>query len=269
MDAGIFIRSMAARGNLGGLARATVDAVAILDAAGYNKIIIETVGVGQDEVEVAGVADVTVLVLVPGMGDDVQAIKAGIMEIADIFVINKADQPGVARLEQELRAMLSLTGGQKPAIIHTVATDGTGVSELLDRHFPTHHLWRGELSFGEVVSVWLVFLLTQADHRLSRLQPWAEQNLLTLQALLGKTVRPLDFHDDRLADILAALAQAQPWQAFENDLNGQTVRVYDLNASRFRLDSTTANSAMLAYRPVISLCSARKHTASSPRSSAG
>src|SRR5947209_7799279 len=118
-----------------------------------------------------------------------------------------------------------------------------GVSELLDRHFPTHHLWRGELSFGEVVSVWLVFLLTQADHRLSRLQPWAEQNLLTLQALLGKTVRPLDFHDDRLADILAALAQAQPWQAFENDLNGQTVRVYDLNASRFRLDSTTANSA--------------------------
>src|SRR4051812_19259475 len=123
-----------------------------------------------------------------------------------------------------------------------------GVAELLDRHFPTHHLWVGELSFGEVVAVWLVFLLSQADHRLCRLQPWAQQHLHTLQALLGKTVRPLDFHDDRLADLLAALAQPQPWHAFEDDLNRQTVRVYDLNASRFRLDSTTANS----YAAVVS-----------------
>jgi transposase len=123
-----------------------------------------------------------------------------------------------------------------------------GVAELLDRHFPTHHLWVGELSFGEVVAVWLVFLLSQADHRLCRLQPWAQQNLHTLQALLGKTVRPLDFHDDRLADLLAALAQSQPWHAFEDDLNRQTVRVYDLNTSRFRLDSTTANS----YAAVVS-----------------
>ncbi len=123
-----------------------------------------------------------------------------------------------------------------------------GVAELLDRHFPTHHLWLGELSLGEVVSVWLAFLLSQGDHRLCRLQPWAEQNLHTLQALLGKTVRPLDFHDDRLADLLAALAQPQPWHAFEDDLNRQTVRVYDRNASRFRLDSTTANS----YAAVVS-----------------
>src|SRR3954467_15838745 len=123
-----------------------------------------------------------------------------------------------------------------------------GVAELLDRHFPTHHLWLGELSLGEVVAVWLAFLLSQADHRLSRLQLWAEQNLHTLQALLGKTVRPLDFHDDRLADILAALAQPHPWQAFEDDLNRQTVPVYDLNASRFRLDITTANS----YAAVVS-----------------
>jgi transposase len=116
------------------------------------------------------------------------------------------------------------------------------VAELLDRRFPTHHLWLGELSFGEVVSVWLVFLLSQGDHRLYQLQLWAQQNLLTLQALLGKTVRPLDFHDDRLADLLDALATTDSWQAFENDLNQDTVRVYDLSTSRFRLDSTTANS---------------------------
>ena len=108
LDPGVFIRSMATRGNLGGLARATVDAVAILDAAGYDRIIVETVGVGQDEVEIVKTADVSVVVLVPGMGDDIQAIKAGIMEIGDIFVINKADREGVLRTEKELEALLSL-----------------------------------------------------------------------------------------------------------------------------------------------------------------
>ena len=103
LDEDVFIRSMATRGNLGGLARATVDAVAILDAAGYSKIIVETVGVGQDEVEIVKAADVSVVVLVPGMGDDIQAIKAGIMEIGDIFVINKADREGVYATEKELR----------------------------------------------------------------------------------------------------------------------------------------------------------------------
>src|SRR6187551_1226283 len=107
LDEGVFIRSMATRGNLGGLARATVDAVAILDAAGYAKVIVETVGVGQDEVEVVKAADVSVVVLVPGMGDDIQAIKAGIMEIADIFVINKADREGVYATEKELQALLT------------------------------------------------------------------------------------------------------------------------------------------------------------------
>ena len=105
LDDGVFIRSMATRGNLGGLARATVDAVAILDAAGYAKIIVETVGVGQDEVEVVKAADVSVVVLVPGMGDDIQAIKAGIMEIGDIFVINKADKEGVYATEKELESL--------------------------------------------------------------------------------------------------------------------------------------------------------------------
>ena len=133
LDPGVFIRSMATRGNLGGLARATVDAVAILDAAGFEKVVVETVGVGQDEVEVVKTADVSVVVLVPGMGDDIQAIKAGIMEIGDVFVINKADRDGVLRTEKELEALLSLAerpDGWSPPIVKTVATENRGVEEL-------------------------------------------------------------------------------------------------------------------------------------------
>jgi len=133
LDKGVFIRSMATRGNLGGLARATVDAVAILDAAGYAKIIVETVGVGQDEVEVVKTADVCVVVLVPGMGDDVQAMKAGIMEIGDIFAINKADREGVLRTEKEVEALLSLAmreDGWQPPIVKTVAIESKGIEEL-------------------------------------------------------------------------------------------------------------------------------------------
>ena len=133
LDSGVFIRSMATRGNLGGLARSTVDAVSILDAAGYAKIIIETVGVGQDEVEVVKAADVSVVVLVPGMGDDIQAIKAGIMEIGDIFVINKADREGVNTTEKELEALLSLAARDdawEPPIVKTVATESKGIQEL-------------------------------------------------------------------------------------------------------------------------------------------
>src|SRR5207248_2227288 len=133
LDPGVFIRSMATRGNLGGLARATVDAVAILDAAGFDKVIVETVGVGQDEVEIVKTADVSVVVLVPGMGDDIQAIKAGIMEIGDVFVINKADREGVLRTEKELEALLSLAerrDGWSPPIVKTVATESSGTEDL-------------------------------------------------------------------------------------------------------------------------------------------
>ncbi len=133
LDSGVFIRSMATRGNLGGLARTTVDAVSILDAAGYGKIIIETVGVGQDEVEVVKAADVSVVVLVPGMGDDIQAIKAGIMEIGDIFVINKADRDGVNSTEKELQALLSLAerdNSWQPPIVKTIAIESSGIEEL-------------------------------------------------------------------------------------------------------------------------------------------
>ena len=135
LDEGVFIRSMATRGNLGGLARATVDAVAILDAAGYAKVIVETVGVGQDEVEIVKAADVSIVVLVPGMGDDIQAIKAGIMEIGDIFVINKADRDGVYATEKELEALLSLTSredGWDPPIVKTVAPENQGITALAE-----------------------------------------------------------------------------------------------------------------------------------------
>lgn len=133
LDKNVFIRSMATRGNLGGLSRATVDAVAILDAAGYSKVIVETVGVGQDEVEIVKTADVSVVVLVPGMGDDIQAIKAGIMEIGDVFVINKADREGVLRTQKELEALLSLAHRPdmwNPPIIKTIATESKGIEDL-------------------------------------------------------------------------------------------------------------------------------------------
>jgi LAO/AO transport system kinase len=133
LDKSVFIRSMATRGNLGGLARATVDAVAILDAAGYGTIIVETVGVGQDEVEIVKTADVSVVVLVPGMGDDIQAIKAGIMEIGDVFVINKADREGVLRTQKELEALLTLAHRPdmwNPPIVKTVATENKGIEDL-------------------------------------------------------------------------------------------------------------------------------------------
>jgi LAO/AO transport system kinase len=133
-DQGVFIRSMATRGQLGGLARATADAALILDAAGKEVIVIETVGVGQDEVDIAKTADVTVVVLVPGTGDEVQALKAGIMEIADIFVVNKADREGADRLVQSIAANLALQafepGEWRPPILKTVATTGEGVPEV-------------------------------------------------------------------------------------------------------------------------------------------
>ena len=132
-DPEVYIRSMATRGELGGLAPAAHDVVTVLEAAGCATVLIETVGVGQDEVEVAHLADATVLVLAPGMGDDVQTFKAGVMEIADIFAVNKADRPGAGRVEQELRAMLSISpraDGWHPPVVQTVATTGEGVADL-------------------------------------------------------------------------------------------------------------------------------------------
>jgi LAO/AO transport system kinase len=135
-DAGVFIRSMATRGHLGGLARATGEVALVLDAAGKDVVLIETVGVGQDEVDIVRTADVSIVTIVPGAGDEVQALKAGIMEIADIFVVNKADREGADRTVAYIEAMLSLQtfdeGAWRPPILRTEATAGRGVPELID-----------------------------------------------------------------------------------------------------------------------------------------
>ena len=133
-DPGVFIRSMATRGRLGGLAFATADVVSVLDAAGRDPVIVETVGVGQDEIDIVKLAEVSIVVLAPGMGDDIQALKAGIMEIGDIFVINKCDRPGVEKMEQAVTTLLSLAhreDGWVPPIVKTVATEGRGIEELM------------------------------------------------------------------------------------------------------------------------------------------
>jgi LAO/AO transport system kinase len=130
LDPGTFIRSMATRGQLGGLARATADAVMVLDSAGFDVVLVETVGVGQDEVEVARAAQATLVLVVPGMGDDIQAMKAGIMEIGDLFVVNKADHDGADRIEKEIRSLISIStraDGWTPEVIRTVASEGQGI----------------------------------------------------------------------------------------------------------------------------------------------
>ncbi|MHB8539497.1 MAG: methylmalonyl Co-A mutase-associated GTPase MeaB [Candidatus Acidiferrales bacterium] len=161
-DNGVFIRSMATRGSLGGLSQATSDAALLLDAAGKKYVLVETVGVGQGEVEIARLADCTLVVLVPGMGDDVQNLKAGLMEIADIFVLNKADREGADRFEQQLRGILQIVperNGWKPPIVSTVATAGEGIEELarqierfrehfsgkIERHAKETALWKERL----------------------------------------------------------------------------------------------------------------------------
>jgi len=132
-DPGIYIRSMATRGSLGGLARTTADVATVLDASGRDLVMIETVGVGQDEVDIVRLADITVLILVPGMGDDVQTIKAGIMEIADVFVINKSDRDGAEHVEKEIRSLQSLAmrhDGWTPPIVKTIASQGVGIDQV-------------------------------------------------------------------------------------------------------------------------------------------
>ena len=153
LDPGVFVRSMSTRGSLGGLSRATIDAVTVLDASGRDVVIIETVGVGQDEVDVVQAAHSVAVVSVPGMGDDIQAIKAGLLEVADLHVVNKADRPDTDRTIAELRTMLSLvpSGDWELPILPTVARDGTGVAELADA-FEAHRAWladSGELARRE------------------------------------------------------------------------------------------------------------------------
>ena len=151
-DPEIFIRSMATRGSLGGVSRATLDAVHILDAAGFDLILVETVGVGQAEVDIVRTADTCLVVVVPGMGDSVQAIKAGILEIADVFVINKADREGADTLHKDLRVLLSLSESKaddwKPSIVQTVATESKGITELSEA-LSQHISWLGTSAKGK------------------------------------------------------------------------------------------------------------------------
>src|SRR5829696_3770177 len=167
LDKNVFIRSMATRDNLGGLSRATVDAVAILDAAGFDKIIVETVGVGQDEVEIVKTADVSVVVLVPGMGDDIQAIKAGIMEIGDVFVINKADRDGVLRTQKELESLLSLAHRPdmwNPPIVKTIATETKGIDDLaaaIEAYYGFQSEGTGSIVRRQAIARWRLLELLQ------------------------------------------------------------------------------------------------------------
>ena len=170
-DPGIFIRSMATRGFLGGLARTTGDVALILDAAGKQYVLIETVGVGQDEVDIVRLADCTLVLLVPGMGDDVQNMKAGLMEIADIFVLNKSDRDGVDRLEAELEAMLQLVperNGWKPAIVRTVATENRGVEELASAIAKYREIYGNSAALRE----------RKIEHWRSRLLALAEESIV-------------------------------------------------------------------------------------------
>ena len=179
-DEGVFIRSMATRGHLGGLARATSDAVVVLDAAGRDVVLIETVGVGQDEVDIIRTADVSIVVLVPGTGDEVQALKAGIMEIADIFVVNKADREGADRLVAGVEATLALRsyGSEewRPPVVTTVATRGRGITELVDAidRFRAHETSRQSARRR-----------ARGEYRLRELDPYTAAGQLVTRALSG------------------------------------------------------------------------------------
>jgi LAO/AO transport system kinase len=194
-DSGVYIRSMATRGHLGGLATATSDVVNVLDAAGKNPILIETVGVGQDEIDIVKLADISIVVLVPGMGDDVQALKAGIMEIGDIFVINKCDRPGVEPMERAVLAMLSLahrSDGWQPPVVKTIATEGDGVDELM-----------------QSIERYQSFFQNSAA-RLEKKKEAAKERLITLlEERLVKTAMEEIFPDGELNRVVDEIANRQ------------------------------------------------------------
>jgi len=199
-DPGVFIRSMATRGWHGGIARASADIALLMDAAGRDVVLVETVGVGQDEVEVVRLADATVVVLVPGMGDDVQALKAGLMEIADVFLINKADQPGVERLQSELEAHLGLAhrpDGWTPPIVRTVAPEGTGIDEMLAA---VRGYLDGKGSRSRGREMWVRRLREMLRERLLERLPEAELEAAA-EAVAGRRRDPYSYVDEWLRKI--------------------------------------------------------------------
>jgi LAO/AO transport system kinase len=234
-DPGIFIRSMATRGSLGGLAAATADVVRVLDAGGRDPILVETVGVGQDEVDIVKLADVSVVVLVPGMGDDVQALKAGIMEIGDIFVINKSDRPGVDKMERAILALLSLAhrpDGWIPPIIRTVATEGRGVEEL-------------KKQIDDYVA-----RFSNSEQRLSRKKEAAREQLAALlRERLVQTAIHAAFPGEALDHILDRIArhEADP-HALVQTIIGGTKRIDHIGIA-----VRSISSALKLYEGVIGL----------------
>jgi LAO/AO transport system kinase len=186
-DSGIFIRSMATRGYLGGLAQATGDTALLLDAAGKQMILVETVGVGQGEIQIVRLADCTIVVLVPGMGDDVQSLKAGLMEIGDVFVINKSDREGADRFEQQLRGVLSIVPereGWKPPIVRTIATENKGIDELARQiELFRAHFDQAQERRAREITHWKEWLLRLLENRLMERVVGAHMNEAQFDAL--------------------------------------------------------------------------------------
>lgn len=200
LDPGVYTRSMSSRGRLGGVSRATVDAVSVLDAAGFDLVIVETVGVGQAEVEIVGIAHTTLVVSVPGLGDDIQAIKAGLLEVADLHVVNKADRPDADKTRSELLNMLMLGGGHEPdawsvPVLRAVATTGEGVEELLDT-LDRHRAWlqsSGEMPRRERRAA-AARLRAIADAELAARMADAERDSALTEMLDDVVARRLDPH---------------------------------------------------------------------------
>jgi LAO/AO transport system kinase len=192
-DGGMFIRSMATRGFLGGLARATAEVALLLDAAGKKHVLIETVGVGQDEIDIVRLADCVLVVMVPGLGDDIQNMKAGLMEIGDIFVLNKADREGADRLEQQLLAMLSLVmprDGWQPCIVRTVATENKGIEEL-----------------AATVAKFRAHFETSGERQRKHLQHWKNRLIELLQSRLLERALDGAGGEARLTELAAEVAE--------------------------------------------------------------
>jgi LAO/AO transport system kinase len=207
-DTGIFIRSMATRGFLGGLARSTAEAALLLDAAGKRQVLIETVGVGQDEIDIVRLADCVLVVLVPGLGDDIQNMKAGLMEIGDIFVLNKADREGADRLEEQLHAMLSLVmprDGWHPPVVRTVATENRGIGEL-----------------AASIDKFRKHFESSDQRRQKHIEHWKNRLIELLESRLLEKVLGGKDGEARLRDLAAAVAERKkdPFSAVTELLKG-------------------------------------------------
>jgi LAO/AO transport system kinase len=208
LDRDVYIRSMGARGHLGGLARSTPQAVRVLDAAGCDVVVVETVGVGQSEVEVAGLADTTLVLLAPGMGDGIQAAKAGILEVGDVYAVNKADREGADRTRRELRTMLAMAqrpeGSWRPPVVQTVASTGTGIEVLLDE-VDRHAAWlaeSGELAHRRTIRARReveAIALDALRARWERTEDGADLDGLARRVVAGE-VDPYAAADELLAD---------------------------------------------------------------------